>query len=126
MNIKDLVIWKRLRKWRSDKVLVWVKPATGRYAIIVWRRVNPRYAMSGGDFDGINEFQFVEVSYARTSMGAIICQAMLGRDKWTDGFTQQYVEIVEPGKPLNTTKPPLVSFDDYPMPERADLIPNDK
>ena len=126
MNNAKLAI-RRLRRLRSDRVLRWVFPSVKQYTIATWRRVNPRYDMSGGDFDGINEFQLVEVQYARTRLGAIFVQAIMGRDKWTDGFRQQVIEIIEPGDKLGYVlkwTPPSVSFDDYPTSDKPDLIPD--
>lgn len=88
---------RRLRKWRTDRALRWVKPAYNHYSVIVWRRVNPRYQV---DYDGvtenINAFQFVEIHYARYRWVAIIYQGLLGRSLWSDGFLQQRVEIIPP------------------------------
>lgn len=113
---------RRLRKWRSDRVLHWVFPSLNHYSVVTWRRVNPRYRMSGGDFDTINEFAIADVSFCRTRLGANLVQLIVGREQWTDGFREQVVEIVEP----NTSKldPPTVSFNDYPTPPDPDLIPN--
>lgn len=80
--------------------------------------------MSGGDFGGINEFQLTDVTYCRTRVGALLAQVIMGREKWTDGFKQQVVEIIEPGNAIRTLIPPTVSFDDYPTHDKPDLMPN--
>lgn len=111
---------RRLKKWRTDRVLTWVKPAHNHYSIIVWRRINPRYRVEGGDFDGLNDFQFVDIHYARWRWLAIIYQGILGRSKWSDGFRQQRVEIIPPnyGRIIfRDVLAPAVSpfdFDGYP------------
>lgn len=118
---------KRLRAFRSDRILRWVKPAKNHYMVIVWRRVNPRYDMSAGvgagvdkDFDGINDFQFISVDYTRTRLGAILVQLIHGRSHWSDGFRQQRVEIFPPdyGRVIfRDVLAPVVSpfdFDGYP------------
>lgn len=95
MNAKFML--RRLRKWRTDRVLAWVKPAHTHYSVIVWRRVNPRYNVTYDDVqENINDFQFVEIHYTRFVWIAILYQALLGRSKWSDGFRQQRVEIVPP------------------------------
>jgi len=110
----------RLKKWRSDRVLVWVKPGVRNYSVVVYRRVNPRYKMEGGAFDGINEFQFVEIHYPRWRWLAIVYQAILGRDKWSDGFKQQIVTIFPPGygraifRDVLTPETSPYDFDGYP------------
>ena len=89
-------IIKRVRKWRTDKILAWVKPGKRKYTIVVYRRINPRYEFEGGDFDGVNEFRFIAMDYARTRLGALIVQMFFGRDSWSDGLRQQKVVIFPP------------------------------
>jgi hypothetical protein len=123
----------RLRKWRTDSALRWVKPAYNKYSVIVWRRVNPRYQV---DYDGVNEninaFQFVEIHYARYRWLAIIYQAILGRDKWSDGFKQQRVEIIPPNYQrviFRDVLAPEVSpfdFDGYPSVKGFDDVNDDR
>ena len=131
-------LFKRLKKIRimgfrintttfcSDRVLHWVFPSLNHYSVVTWRRVNPRYRMSGGDFDTINEFAIADVSFCRTRLGANLVQLILGREQWTDGFREQVVEIIEPGiiDPGGLTYvPPTVSFNNYPTPPDPDLMP---
>lgn len=107
---------KRLRKFRSDRALAWVKPATKQYSVIVWRRINPRYQMEGGEFDDVNTLQFVSVDYTRTYIGALLVQLLHGREQWTDGYKQQKVEIIRPGyrRPIFVNcVPPEVSILDF-------------
>jgi hypothetical protein len=130
MNTK--LTLKRLRKWRTDNALRWVKPAYGKYSVIVWRRVNPRYRVEfDGVTDNINAFQFVEIHYARWRWLAIIYQALLGRDKWSDGFKQQRVEIIPPNYRrviFRDVLAPEVSpfdFDGYPSVSGYDAVDRD-
>lgn len=123
----------RLKKWRSDRVLRWVKPGTNNYQVVVYRRVNPRYKMKGGAFDDINEFHLVEVHYARWRWLAIIYQALLGRATWSDGFKQQLVTIYPPNYRLPLIRPgglltPVTSpydFDGYPSAKGFDDVNDD-
>ena len=113
-------IIKRVRKWRTDKILAWVKPGKRKYTIVVYRRINPRYEFEGGDFDGVNEFRFIAMDYARTRLGALIVQMFFGRDSWSDGLRQQKVVIFPPdydreifGDGLTPATYPF-EFDGYP------------
>jgi hypothetical protein len=47
----------------------------------------------------------------------------MGREKWTDGFSQQIVRISKPGSQY-LIPPRDVSFLDYPTHDKPDLIPN--
>lgn len=131
MTINDLRLWKRLRKWRSDKVLRWVKPGTANYSVVVYRRVNPRYKMAGGAFDHINDFQFVAIHYARWRWVTIVYQAVLGRDKWSDGFIQQVVTIYPPAydrvifRDVLTPEVSPYDFDGYPNVKGFDDVNDD-
>ena len=104
MNSSTFIL-RRLRKWRSDKVLGWVFPSIKRYTVITWRRINPTFNISGGNFDGINEFQMIDITFCRTRLGANIVQAIMGRKAWTDGFREQVVQIKEPGAVIRTVEP---------------------
>lgn len=123
---------RRLKKWRTDNALRWVKPAHNQYSVICWRRINPRYQVEyDGVHENINAFQFVEIHYARWRWLAIIYQLMLGRDKWSDGFKQQRVEIIPPnyGRVIfRDVLAPFVSefdFDGYPSVKGFDDISDD-
>ncbi len=121
---------KRVRKWRTHKLLVWVKPGTRKYTIVVYRRINSKYQLEfDAVSDDINRLQFVELTYARTRLGAIFAQLMYGRDKWSDGVRQQVVTIYPPSYPrviFRSVLTPEVSefeFEEYPRGRLGDFRP---
>ena len=132
MNTAKFVI-KRLRKFRSDRVLRWVFPSANKYMVLTWRRVNPRYDISGGDFDDINKWQLVKINFAHTRIGVILIELISGRiksrPKWSDGFRQQVVEIIPKGverykRIFVTLRRPTIDFNDYPTCLNTDLLSN--
>ncbi len=109
------LLFRRLKKWRSDRLLAWVFPHAINYTVVTWRRINPRYDMSYGDFKGINDWAIADVSFRRTHLGALLVQFIMGRPVYSDGFRQQVVIITEPR--ADYLKPPDTSaydFDGYP------------
>ena len=132
MNVK--LTLRRLKKWRTDAALRWVKPGYTLYSVVVYRRVNPRFKVAyDGISEDINEFQFVAVHYARWRWIAEVYVLLLGREKWSDGFKQQVVTIyppnyrrplIRPGGLLTPVTSPF-DFDGYPSVKGFDDVNDD-